>query len=131
MAEWREAGITHVVDNRMEWSDEELVGEIDPSVRYLRNGVDDAGQAMHDWWFDEAVAFAFEALAGATASSRQRPSPLTFRFSTPTLTSRCWPGTPPCNSAEAVRRWGLRNSCPTPVVSYEHEFDQRRRAAGR
>lgn len=55
--EWRSLGITHVVDNRMECNDTDLVAQWAPEIRYLHNGVDDAGQLMPDAWFDVGVAF--------------------------------------------------------------------------
>ncbi len=61
--DWDRIGITHVIDNRIEWSDEQLVAEVLPHVDYLHNGVDDAGQAMPDSWFDTGVQFALEAWA--------------------------------------------------------------------
>lgn len=57
------AGVTHIIDNRIEWDDEDLVAALAPGVRYLRNGVDDAGQRMPDSWFDRGVGFALAALA--------------------------------------------------------------------
>ena len=56
------AGITHVVDVRVEWSDEEWVRERNADVDYLHLGIDDAGQRVPDAWFDEGVAFAREAV---------------------------------------------------------------------
>ena len=41
-----------MVDNRFEWSDEDLVAEHCPEIQYLHLGVDDAGQQMPDEWFD-------------------------------------------------------------------------------
>ena len=55
--EWQRLGITHVVDNRIEWDDTDLVAQWAPAIRYLHNGVDDAGQEMPDEWFDVGVAF--------------------------------------------------------------------------
>jgi len=52
LQEWRSLGITHVVDNRFEWSDDDLVAEHCPEIHYLHLGVDDAGQQMPDGWFD-------------------------------------------------------------------------------
>lgn len=63
LEEWQRLGITHVIDNRLEWSDEDLVADLAPEIRYLHNGVDDAGQQMPDHWFDRGVEFAAEALA--------------------------------------------------------------------
>lgn len=61
--EWLEAGITHVLDNRIEWSDETLVQAAAPEITYLHNPTDDAGQRMQDEWFDTGVRFALEAMA--------------------------------------------------------------------
>jgi dual specificity phosphatase 3 len=57
LAEICELGITHVVDTRMEWSDEEAVAETAPDVQYLHHGMDDAGQQVPHEWFEEAVAW--------------------------------------------------------------------------
>jgi dual specificity phosphatase 3 len=50
-----ELGITHVVDVRSEWSDEDAVAESAPHVRYLHHGMEDAGQDVPPEWFEEAV----------------------------------------------------------------------------
>jgi dual specificity phosphatase 3 len=60
--ELRGAGISHVIDVRVEWSDEEWVRERHGDVEYLHLGIDDAGQRVPDAWFDEGVAFAREAV---------------------------------------------------------------------
>jgi len=60
---WQDLGITHVVDNRLEYSDAEFVAEWAPDITYLHNGVDDAGQQMPDEWFDQGVDFVLDALA--------------------------------------------------------------------
>lgn len=57
------AGITHIIDNRLECSDEDFVAKHAPSITYLWNGQDDAGQAMPDAWFEDGVSAALEALA--------------------------------------------------------------------
>jgi protein-tyrosine phosphatase len=57
-----EAGVTHVVDARIEWSDEQWVAEQAPAVSYLHHGMDDAGQRVPAAWFDTGVAFAMEAI---------------------------------------------------------------------
>ena len=57
LAEICELGITHVVDTRLEWSDQEAVAESAPHVRYLDHGMDDAGQQVPPEWFEEAVAW--------------------------------------------------------------------------
>jgi dual specificity phosphatase 3 len=53
-----DAGVTHLLDTRIEWSDEQWVAELAPDVRYLHHGMDDAGQQVPFAWFDEAVAWA-------------------------------------------------------------------------
>jgi hypothetical protein len=55
-------GITHVVDCRFEWSDEELFARFAPWVRYLHAGIDDAGQVVPPAWFDEVADFATQAM---------------------------------------------------------------------
>lgn len=57
------AGVSHVVDNRVEWSDERTYALAAPQVSYLHNGQDDRGQRMPDSWFDRGVGFALDALA--------------------------------------------------------------------
>lgn len=57
-----EAGLTHVVDARIEWSDEQWVAEMAPEVAYLHHGIDDAGQRVPSEWFDTGVSFALEAI---------------------------------------------------------------------
>jgi dual specificity phosphatase 3 len=63
LAELRSAGVTHVIDNRLEWSDEQFVAVHCPDMTYLHNGQDDIGQRMPDCWFDRGVDFALDALA--------------------------------------------------------------------
>jgi protein-tyrosine phosphatase len=58
-----EAGVTHVVDARIEWSDEQWVAEEAPGVAYLHHGMDDAGQQVPGEWFEVAVGWTLEALA--------------------------------------------------------------------
>ena len=64
---WQDLGITHVIDNRVEWSDEDVVAQLAPELRYLYNGVDDAGCGQPDHWFDDGVAWARQALADPDA----------------------------------------------------------------
>jgi dual specificity phosphatase 3 len=56
-------GITHVLDCRIEWTDEALFAVFAPGVAYLHHGVDDDGGRPPDWWFDLGVGFAVSALA--------------------------------------------------------------------
>jgi len=55
------AGVTHIVDVRLEWSDEELVKRAAPQIAYLHHGVDDAGQRIPGEWFDRGVGFILDA----------------------------------------------------------------------
>jgi hypothetical protein len=64
---WQDRGITHVIDNREEWSDQDVVAQLAPEVRYFYNGVDDAGCGQPDHWFDDGVAWARLALADPNA----------------------------------------------------------------
>jgi len=59
-AAWAGRGIDHVIDCRLEWSDESLLRAVAPSIEYTHVGVDDAGQRMSDTWFDTITC---EALA--------------------------------------------------------------------
>jgi dual specificity phosphatase 3 len=61
-------GVTHVLDVRVEWSDEDLVGQLAPHVTYLHLGIDDAGQRVPDAWFEQVAQWGAAALAdpGAT-----------------------------------------------------------------
>ena len=62
LGELGDAGITHVVDVRVEWNDEEWVRGRRADLEYLHLGIDDAGQRVPDEWFDEGVRFALEAI---------------------------------------------------------------------
>ena len=59
---WKRAGISHVLDTRIEWSDQKLVAEHAPSIMYGWIGADDAGLPQDDEWFDAGLEFAIEAL---------------------------------------------------------------------
>jgi dual specificity phosphatase 3 len=62
LADYQRVGITHILDNRIECSDEAFVEAHAPRMTYWWNGQDDAGQAMPDEWFYDGVDFALEAL---------------------------------------------------------------------
>lgn len=64
LGELVEAGVTHVVDARIEWNDEEWVSERAPEIGYLHHGMDDAGQRVPGEWFDIGVSWALEAIKG-------------------------------------------------------------------
>lgn len=59
---WKRASITHVLDTRIEWSDQELLAQQAPAIAYGWIGTDDAGLPQADKWFDAGLAFANEAL---------------------------------------------------------------------
>ncbi len=67
LAELQAAGLTHVLDVRKEWSDEQWMLERATGVAYRHLGVDDAGQRMPDEWFEEGTAFVDDALAGTSS----------------------------------------------------------------
>lgn len=52
LADWQAAGIGVIIDCRVEWSDEDLVAEYAPEVRYEHHGIDDIGQHVRADWFD-------------------------------------------------------------------------------
>ena len=56
-------GVTHVVDARLEWSDERLVARRAPEIAYLHHGMDDAGQQVPASWFETAVSWIENAYA--------------------------------------------------------------------
>jgi dual specificity phosphatase 3 len=58
-----EHGLTHILDVREEWSDEEHVARSQPQVTYFWQGIADLGQEVGTQWFDAGVEFALEALA--------------------------------------------------------------------
>jgi dual specificity phosphatase 3 len=62
LGELGDAGISHVIDVRVEWSDEEWVRGRRADLEYLHLGIDDAGQRVPDEWFDAGVRFALEAI---------------------------------------------------------------------
>ena len=64
---WQEAGVTHVLDTRFEWSDEEFVAEHAPDIVYGRIGTDDDGNTQPDEWFDDGLAFSTDALSDSDA----------------------------------------------------------------
>lgn len=56
------AGVTHLVDARVEWSDEQWVFARSPAIAYLHHGLDDAGQQVPGPWFDAGVSWAVSAI---------------------------------------------------------------------
>ena len=61
------AGITDIVDCRIEWNDQDWVTAAKPHLGYLWLGVDDAGQQMPDRWFEIGTSHILNRLeVGAT-----------------------------------------------------------------
>jgi protein-tyrosine phosphatase len=61
LAELVEYGLTHIIDVREEWSDEEHVAREQPQLAYLWRGIPDLGQPVEAEWFAHIVDFALEA----------------------------------------------------------------------
>lgn len=57
-----DAGVTHILDTRIEHSDQAVVAEHAPHIDYLHLGVDDDGQGKPNAWFDAAVAWIDQAM---------------------------------------------------------------------
>lgn len=61
---WVDAGVTHILDVREEWSDEALVAECAPWIGYVHLGTDDDGEMRPDEWFRQGVLAAQAADGG-------------------------------------------------------------------
>lgn len=57
----KRAGISHILDTRVDWSDEELAADPAPGIVYGWFGADDAGLPQPDEWLDSGIEFALEA----------------------------------------------------------------------
>ncbi len=64
--EWQLSDITDVVDLREEWSDEDVLFQHAPAIRYHYLGTHDNGGAQSDAWFDEGIAALYEAKAAGS-----------------------------------------------------------------
>ncbi len=62
VVELHEAGVTHIIDVRVEWTDQDWVAELLPGLEYFHHGIDDAGQAVPAAWFEAGVGYALDAL---------------------------------------------------------------------
>lgn len=65
--QWRAAGVTHIIDAREEWSDEQRVAEFCPEIHYDWVGTHDDGTGQPDEWFRAGVDAALEALGDPEA----------------------------------------------------------------
>jgi dual specificity phosphatase 3 len=66
LRELEAAGITHILDTRIEWTDAAIARRITPGITYKHAGIDDAGQQVPDAWFEEVVSWLNEVLADAS-----------------------------------------------------------------
>jgi dual specificity phosphatase 3 len=62
VVELHESGVTHIIDVRVEWTDQDWVAELLPGLEYFHHGIDDAGQAVPAEWFEDGVRYALDAL---------------------------------------------------------------------
>jgi dual specificity phosphatase 3 len=62
VVELHESGVTHIIDVRVEWTDQDWVAELLPGLEYFHHGIDDAGQAVPAEWFEVGVRYAVDAL---------------------------------------------------------------------
>lgn len=60
-------GLTHILDVRVEASDETFVTRIAPWIEYRHLGIDDAGQTIPFDWFGAVTEFALDALSDPDA----------------------------------------------------------------
>lgn len=67
LGELHQAGISHIIDVRAEWSDELLVRRWEPAIHYLHHPVADDGMVIPPAWFDTLVEWARQALADPNA----------------------------------------------------------------
>ena len=67
LAEWQRAGITHIVDVRIEANDQRFVAQHAPDITYVWLGVDDDGGRQPDEWFEAGASAILQALADPDA----------------------------------------------------------------
>jgi hypothetical protein len=143
LAGWVAAGITHVIDNRIEANDASFVAAHAPGLACLHNPADDAGQRMPDAWFDRGVAFALDALAQPGAKVLSHCHMGINRGPSLAYAILLALGTDPVHALDALRRarpianawyaedaldwWHRRNDTPETV----RHADRRRVAAWR
>ena len=67
LQELAEAGISHIIDLRSEWSDESLVRGWEPAISYLHHPIADDGAPIPSAWLDALATWAGRALADPEA----------------------------------------------------------------
>jgi len=110
------AGITHILDNRIECSDERFVQAHAPTIDYFWNGQDDAGQAMPDVWFFDGVDFALEALADPNAQVLAHCHMGINRGPSMAFAILLATGMEPVEALDAIR-----TARPIAAISYAHD----------
>jgi hypothetical protein len=55
LTEWVDNGVTHIVDLRGEWNDDEFVAEYSPVVSYHWLGTHDSGGHQTDEWYEDGL----------------------------------------------------------------------------
>ena len=53
LAEWRDEGVTHIIDCRNEWNDKQIVGEHGHGIEYIWLGTHDRGGNQQGCWYEE------------------------------------------------------------------------------
>ena len=54
--EWNAQGVTHILDCREEWNDEQIVKEHGHGIEYIWHGTHDAGGSQDARWYEEGWA---------------------------------------------------------------------------
>lgn len=52
LAEWRDEGVTHIIDCREEWNDKQIVDEHGHGIEYIWLGTHDRGGSQHGSWYE-------------------------------------------------------------------------------
>lgn len=53
LVEWRDEGVTHIIDCREEWNDKQIVDEHGHGIEYIWMGTHDRGGSQHGSWYEE------------------------------------------------------------------------------
>ena len=116
LADYQRVGITHILDNRIECSDEAFVEAHAPRMTYWWNGQDDAGQAMPDNWFYDGVDFALESLKDHDAQVLVHCHMGINRGPSMAFAVLLATGMGPVEALDAIR-----NARPIAAISYAHD----------
>lgn len=55
--DWKNEGVTHIIDCRSEWNDEQIVGEHGKGIEYLWHGTHDSGGNQEASWYKRGWDF--------------------------------------------------------------------------